>query len=272
MSRRFLALLTAIVLGLMGAGSESLAERPSDEEFRPKVDSEYFWDGGMIPFFYGTGALALGIRLFAEPPNTPLLFPVSEGGEADGGDTVPEFAVAMYSLGFAGLIAAMPQASRWHHLKGYGEALVSTAAATEVAKNVFGRRRPIYLESTDDDLYTRRSFFSGHASITAASTVYLGLYLSRNVLPRPSLLKTAGVLALGGLLVAVPYSRVVDNRHHPSDVITGAAVGSAIATVFYVYQEGRFQDEKESFLHKKRNRIRIVPDLRNPGIALMGRW
>jgi membrane-associated phospholipid phosphatase len=267
MFRSFVAPIAAIVLCL------GLSERAGHAEpFSPSVDAEYFWDGGVIPFVYATGALALGLRLFAEPPDTPVLFPESEGGEADGGDTVPEFAVAMYSVGFAGLIAAIPHEERWHHFKGYGQALVTTIAITEVAKNSIGRRRPIYQESTDDDLYTRRSFFSGHASITAAGTVYMGLYLSRNLLPRPSILKTASVLALGGLLVGVPYSRIVDNRHHPSDVLTGAVVGSALATVFYVYQEGRFQDEKESFLHNKRHRLQLVPNLRNPGLALVGRW
>ncbi len=264
---RVLASLTAIVL-LWG-----LTERVGGaEKFSPKVDAEYFWDGGVIPFFYGTGALAIGLRLFGEPADSPTLFPESEGGIEGFENTVPEFVVSMYSVGFAGLIMASPRAERWHHLKGFGEAVVTTAAVTEIVKDVIGRHRPHYQEGMEDELDLRRSFFSGHASITAASTVYMGLYLSRNWLPRPSLARTAGILALGGLLVGVPYSRVVDNRHHVSDVITGAVVGSALATVFYVYQEGRFSDEKESFLYKKRNAIQIVPNLRNPGLTLLSRW
>lgn len=268
MSRRLLALLAATALCLIATARVGHAE-----DFAPKVDAEYFWDGGVIPFFYTTGALTAGLHLFVEPPNSPRLFPESEGGGATTSDTIPEFAVVLYSVGFAGVIAAMPQAERWHHLKGYGEAIATTMALTEIAKNVIGRHRPHYQEGMKGDFDQRRSFFSGHASITAAGTVYLGLYLSRNLLPRPSLLKTASVLALGGLLVGVPYSRVMDKRHHPSDVITGALVGSAVATVFYAYQESRFQNQRESFLQKKRaSRIKLVPDLRNPGLALVGRW
>ncbi len=143
-------------------------------------------------------------------------------------------------------------------------------ALTEIVKDGIGRRRPHYQEDMHDVPDLRRSFFSGHASITAAGTVYMGLYLSRNLLPRPSLLRTAGIVALGSLFVYVPYTRVDDKRHHLSDVITGAAVGSAIATAFYVYQEGRFRDEEEA--HRKKQRFQVVPNLRNPGLALIHRW
>lgn len=240
--------------------------------FAPSLDAEYFWDGGALPFFYLAGATALGLRLFVEPPSSPNLFPESEGGIQEFGNAVPEYIVTAYSLGFAGLIAAAPKGERWHHLKGYGEAVMTTMALTEIAKNIVGRHRPHYQEGMAEEVDLRRSFFSGHASITAAGTVYVGLYLSRNLLPKPSLLKTVGVLALGGLLVGVPYSRVVDNRHHLSDVLTGGVVGSAVATAFYVYQQSRFANARESFRAKKRSQTQIVPNLRNPGLTLLHRW
>ncbi len=242
------------------------------ERFSPKIDSEYFWDGGVIPFFYATGALGLGLRLFAEPVDTPMLFPESEGGRENYSNSVPEAIVTGYSLGFAALIAAAPSGERWYHLKGYGEAVITTLALTEIVKDVVGRHRPHYQEEMHDVPDLRRSFFSGHASITAAGTVYMGLYLSRNLLPEPSLLKTGGLLLLGGLFVGVPYSRVVDGRHHLSDVLTGAAVGSALATAFYVYQESRYADDSEAFRRGKRQAIQVVPNLRNPGLTIMHRW
>ncbi len=242
------------------------------QEYEPDVDSEYFWDGGAVPFVYGSAAAAIALRLFAKPAKTPRLFPESEGGHEGFENTVPEWTVSLYSVSIAGLIAASPGASRWHHLKGYGQAVLTTAALTELTKDVIGRHRPHYQEGMPDNLDQRRSFISGHASITAASTVYLGLYLSRNLLPRPSLLKTGGLLLLGGVLVGVPYSRVVDHRHNLSDVLSGAAVGSALAVAFYAYQESRFGDEQEAFLKAKRNRFQLVPNLRNPGISVLTRW
>ncbi len=263
-----LRLLMFVVL-VIGVGLDHEARA---QEYEPDVDSEYFWDGGAVPFVYGSAAIAIGLRLFAKPAKTPRLFPESEGGHDGFENTVPEWTVSLYSVGIAGLIAASPSPSRWHHLKGYGQAVLTTAALTEIAKDVIGRHRPHYEEGMPDNLDQRRSFFSGHASITAASTVYLGLYLSRNLLPKPSLLKTGGLLLLGGVLVGVPYSRVVDHRHSLSDVLTGAAVGTALAVAFYAYQEARFGDEKEAFIEAKRTRFQLVPNLRNPGVALLTRW
>lgn len=252
--------------------SAARTARGDSDTFRPELDASYFWDGGAIPFLYAPAALTVGLRLFVDPASSPKLFPDSEGFETNFDNTVPEAAVVAYSLSFAGIIAASPRRERWHHLKGFGEAIATTAAITEIAKNSIGRQRPHFQEGMDDEPDLRRSFFSGHASFTAAGTVYLGLYVSRNLLPRPSLTKTVGVLLLGGLFAGVPYSRVVDNRHHLSDVVTGAVVGSTLATVFYVYQEQRYRDEREGFLQKKRDKIQLVPNLRNPGLAILARW
>ena len=264
---RLVVLLVALLLTLSAE-----ARTVGAQSFSPDVDAEYFWDGGAVPFLYLPAAIAVGMRLAGEPASSPKLFPASEGFREDFSNTVPEFVVTAYSLGFAGVIALSPRAERWHHLKGFAQAMATTAAVTEITKNVVGRHRPHFQEGMEDESDLRRSFFSGHASFTAAGTVYMGLYLSRNLLPKPSLLKTGSILLLGGLFVGVPYSRVVDHRHHLSDVVTGAAVGSAIATAFYVYQESRFGDEREAYRKKHRNRIQLVPNFRNPGVALLSRW
>jgi len=241
--------------------TNSLALRPS-----------YLWDGGVVPFFYGSAAVALGMKLYGKPVDSPRLFPESEGGEEFTGDTVPELAVTLYAVGLGGLIAAAPTSARWYHFKGYAETIATTAAVTEIVKELIGRHRPHYQEGMPENLDQRRSFFSGHASITAAGTVYMGLYLSRNIMPRPSLIRTGSLLILGGILVGVPYSRVVDHRHHLSDVLTGAAAGSAIAAAFYAYQQGRYMRDDESQYQSKRRRLQLVPNLRNPGVSLLSRW
>ena len=60
-----------------------------------------------------------------------------------------------------------------------------------------------------------RSYPSAHATTSAAAAVGLG-----RVLPRTPLYATASALALSRLYLGV---------HYPSDVVAGAALGSAIA-------------------------------------------
>lgn len=247
-----------------------------DESFEVDLKLDYLWDGGALPFVYGSGALALGIRLFVSPRSSPGLFPPDEGGAQVADDTVPEVALGLAALGGLGLIAGIPNVGRWHHAKGYAEAVLTTIALTEIAKNLAGRHRPTYhVGSTDLDL--RRSFFSGHSSVTAVTTVYLGLYLHRHVLPQlhgpyATVVRVASYGALAAAFIGVPVSRVKDNRHHLSDVTAGAFVGSAVALSFYAFQESRFLRSEEDFYVDKRRRMLLVPDLQNRGISFVTQW
>ena len=255
---------------------EATQEVERREHFEAELDAAYFWDGGALPFVYGSLAVGVGLRLFVTPPDTPRLFSASEGGATTFDDTVPSYAVGLYAGAGAGLIALLPTSARLHHLKGYSEAVLTTMALTEIAKNFFGRHRPLFQEG-DEDPDHRRSFFSGHASITAASTVYFGLYLHQHIGPRlrgprAGLYKALAFTLLGGALVGVPISRVRDNRHHLSDVLTGAFAGSAMAALFYAYQESRYQDDREELYGAKRSRLVLVPDLDNRGLSLMTSW
>ena len=86
--------------------------------------------------------------------------------------------------------------------------------------------------------------------MSAVTTVYLGLYLQTHVFPRysgplASAWKTAVWAGLGTVLIGVPYSRIYDNRHYLSDVVTGAAVGSAAAVGFFLYQQYRFEGAED---------------------------
>jgi membrane-associated phospholipid phosphatase len=246
------------------------------EHFDVQVDVSYLWDGGALPFLFGSGALALGLRLFASPASSPLLFPNNEGVVTSFGNTVPELAVGLGVGAGAGLMALMPGIGRWHHLKGYAEATVSTIALTEVVKNLVGRQRPHY-QPGDTDPDHRRSFFSGHSSIAAATTVYLGLYLGKHVLPRigghygPAA-RALVYGALGAAFVGIPYSRLHDNRHHLGDVLAGSAVGTVIAVSFFAYQESRLLESQEEFYLAKRRRMMVLPDVQNRGLHLVTVW
>ena len=236
----------------------------------------YLVDGGAVPFLYGSAAAGLVVELWTEPRSEPLWFDDGEGGAPRNGDTVPSAAVGgVAALGLVAM-AAVPAPGRWYHVKGLGESLATTWLATSVAKNVFGRRRPDYDLTAPDtnDSDSRKSFFSGHGSMTLATTTYLGLYLYGNVFEQwraPGsalawweLFPYAGLAAIS---VYVPASRVSDNRHNGSDVITGALVGASMSIGFYAWQELRHQRGRS----EQRGRLVIVPAAAGmPGAAVAG--
>jgi len=91
----------------------------------------------------------------------------------------------------------------------------------------------------------RRSFPSGHATLSFTLISYLGLHagsswiwgesVPKSGFARP-LTQVAGVLAGGALLAGGTYvaaSRVTDGRHHLGDVAFGAAMGSAFGAASY---------------------------------------
>jgi membrane-associated phospholipid phosphatase len=122
----------------------------------------------------------------------------------------------------------------------YAEALTITWGVTNLSKIAVRRPRPIaYIEanrhkddavafqnqSTDSAL----SFFSGHASICAATTAtatYLAFARSPHT-ARPWVTLIVGTLITG----FVSYERVRAGDHFPSDVIAGALAGAGIGTL-----------------------------------------
>jgi len=82
------------------------------------------------------------------------------------------------------------------------------------------------------------SFPSGHSSLSFANFVYLAFGLPK--IPEKSFYKSGTILE--SILLSLPIliilpamhismSRVIENRHHPEDVIAGAAIGSLIAFI-----------------------------------------
>lgn len=218
-----------------------------------ELDSSYLVDGGAVPFIYGSLALA-GLFHFVVPmPDEPRLFSPDEGGATTTGDSVPELAVAVFGLGAGGMIALLPTRGRWFHLKGFLESTATTLALTEVAKTTFARHRPHRESGGDED--SRRSFFSGHSSLTFSTSTYLALYLHQHVF---SSWRSPGqpyawwelvphfMLASGSAIVA--WTRVDDHRHHRSDVITGAAVGTISSVAFFAWQESRLRGRERRTL------------------------
>jgi membrane-associated phospholipid phosphatase len=233
------------------------------------LDAQYFLDGGAVPFVYVAGGVAIAAQL-GSPPAEPLAFSPSEGGAAQRADTVPGYSVAALSGALTLTLGAFDRKARWHHVKGMFEAVVTTTAVTQLAKLAFGRRRPDYdpqRSSIDDD---RMSFFSMHSSVTAASTVYLGLYLRQHAF-KPwrgdraiAWWELPAYASLAAIATYVPYSRVADRQHHVSDVLAGSAIGTGLAVAFYAFQEGRFR--KAASEHARA--LTLVPWTSMPGASI----
>lgn len=136
----------------------------------------------------------------------------------------------------------------FHHAAlGLFESLGLTFFLTQTLKVTVGRLRPDFLArcQPDDSLQCRgegsairtgrRSFPSGHTSISFAGGVFLSLYLWGKLKPLEggAFWKTALVLLplSGAALVGV--SRVLDHRHHWEDVLVGALLGTGVSCLTY---------------------------------------
>eukprot|EP00659_Diplonema_papillatum_P005083 gene5083-7812_t len=76
----------------------------------------------------------------------------------------------------------------------------------------------------------RRSFPSGHASMTFAGWTTLGLYAAARLRARyggrPPIHVLATLLVFTGFFpIVVAMSRVIDHRHHTTDVVVGSIIG-----------------------------------------------
>ena len=102
---------------------------------------------------------------------------------------------------------------------------------------------PIYVtdfECEENDLTivneARRSFPSGHASLSTFTFVFLALYVaSMRALYHRSALKLFAMVFFFILALMTSFSRISDNRHHPTDVVAGMVLGAGVAvtTVYY---------------------------------------
>jgi undecaprenyl-diphosphatase len=115
--------------------------------------------------------------------------------------------------------------------------LGTTALAVYLLKRVVGRVRPCHglsgIEAVDPP--TDFSFPSGHTAGSFAFAVFVGIVLVK-ALPsdapgRQLFARRLGAVLLVVFAVGVGLSRIALGVHFPGDVLAGAAVGAAIATV-----------------------------------------
>lgn len=159
----------------------------------------------------------------------------------------------------------------------YLVAMTTNAIATEAVKLYVGYLRPIFYDlcqpddnyqecTADDGDFMRKSFPSGHASMSFCGLTLLTLYIharfgvaSQRYFQRiggsasdgsrwiretiqvgVGWARFASILALlpMGLALFIAASRVVDNKHFPADVVAGSLLGSSIS----IYMHGLWFD------------------------------
>jgi membrane-associated phospholipid phosphatase len=118
------------------------------------------------------------------------------------------------------------------------EATALTAALTQVAKFAAGRQRPLAYHSEpgrahdpDDDL----SFFSGHTSVAFALATSAGTVSTLRGYPSAPWVWAGGL----GVAVAIGWLRMAGDAHWLTDVLAGAAVGTAVGIVVPRLAHGR---------------------------------
>ncbi|CAF3145574.1 unnamed protein product [Rotaria socialis] len=88
----------------------------------------------------------------------------------------------------------------------------------------------------------RQSFPSGHASAAFCGLIFLALYIHkvwkyRNFGLFPYVMETLCF----ALAAYIGITRITDNRHHPTDVLGGAILGTFVAIIAFRYMVGSFK-------------------------------
>ena len=142
----------------------------------------------------------------------------------------------------------------------YVETIAITSGAVGIAKGNVQRARPFTYNPDapiDEKLKVdaRKSFFSGHTGLTFASAVFVAKVYS-DYYPESNYKAWVWGGAIG-TATAVGLMRYFAGKHFPSDILTGAIVGSAVG---YLIPE----------LHKKDNKDLSVDIQQNSSTCLIG--
>jgi membrane-associated phospholipid phosphatase len=248
--------LAAPILVAGAAHADGPLPTPKPEETPPariRFVAEPVSDGAVLSLALGTAALSAAIEGTGEivpqqPQSTSKLLAIDRGAITES----PEPAWATLSniglFGAVGFAVVDPILSGFRHGPDaavadafiYGESLAITWSVTNLAKIAFRRPRPsAYREQQRlydqygqenapaiSDTDSALSFFSGHASMTAAvasTATYLAFARDPHS-ARPWI--TLGVGATVTTLTSI--GRVRGGKHFPTDVIAGAMAGIGI--------------------------------------------
>ncbi|XP_078526256.1 phospholipid phosphatase 3 isoform X2 [Lissotriton helveticus] len=154
---------------------------------------------------------------------------------------------------------------------------------TDIAKVSVGRLRPHFLAVCNPDfnqinctlgyiedyecremeskvMEARKSFFSGHASFSMYTMLYLVLYLQARFTWRGArLLRPLLQFTLLMLAFYTGLSRVSDHKHHPSDVLAGFVQGAMVAYCIVFYVSDLFKPKAKTSLPPPIKRDNLTP-------------
>ncbi|CAD7923815.1 unnamed protein product [Amoebophrya sp. A120] len=206
--------------------------------------------------------------------------------------TVPNLSSRGFSLRFVGSFDKSRKDELCPSLLYYLYAVLATHFVTCCAKIYVGRKRPNFFAACEyhfaanakkaplfpgsslvkgevqfckkDPISGMLSFPSGHASLAFSSTVFVAMELSGRIFTQAALLLFA---------VFVACSRVVDNKHHPEDIIAGAALGTAVSAMVHTRMIRTYFDrespdgEKSSVVNGAYNSSPVAQDRQMSGMT-----
>lgn len=175
-------------------------------------------------------------------------------GEISFGSSDPgvfsKLAVGIHLVGvsFVDIFTDVPIDSRhYERVFVFQKALFYTRTVTAAAKRWFSRTRP--------DGSDTHSFFSGHTSITFATSAFCyrgvsdiidGMWMASDQELVRNILKGTAFAGFYGWATYVGYSRIQDNKHYLADVLVGAATGTLISNLLYDLHFGRDEENDDS--------------------------
>ena len=175
-------------------------------------------------------------------------------------DIFPRAVAGLYlaSISFLDLLTDVPiNEKHYEWVFVFHKALIYTRTLTGATKQWFSRTRP-----DGSDTY---SFFSGHTSITFATSAFCYRGMSDlldevHITDKPDLartiLKGTAFTVLYGWASYVGYSRVRDNKHYLSDVLIAAGSGTLISNLLYSLH---FNTNTKDAQSEQRVKVEISP-------------
>lgn len=259
------------VLGVCAVSGTARADEPQPESRPATFDASYLFDGGALPFFWGALAGRLALDYGTTPRESPRFFSSDEGGAPRAAWEIPGYAVSGLGVGLGVAMLSSGDGSRMYHVKGLAESLMTGVTITGAIKVLVGRHRPDWGSDGYATAGSRRSFPSGHSTQAFAIATYGILFLRKHVfadmrgtsqLPWWEGAAYAGI-AMGA--TALAGERVLHNRHHLSDVVIGGALGTVTSTLFFLYQERRYQNHERKEAEKS---LQITPQISGGGASV----
>ncbi len=260
------------------APTAATTPRPAPKAPQPRDPGWWHWsylvDWGLVLAVGGAGA---GLN-YAKPAKRTFTLNTPRIDHMGRDETVPSiWLVLTAALPLATFGLAQAGGPSWHDFHhatlGLGEALSVTLLLSGVLKASVGRLRPdfLYRCQPDANLHCtgvpdeieegRRSFPSGHTSLSFAAGTYISLYLWGKLSSLRGLhwlWKVPVLLVPMAAATFVAWSRVHDRRHHWEDVLGGSLIGFGSAVMGYLLNY-HLPWSSRAGQPRRRKSIQVVP-------------